>query len=259
MPLKAYKEHKDGQVIDAAKCTVEDRNKLFFCLTPGCEAVMKIVNVGSSHAYFRTLPSSPNHISDECNARTCESVPYIYDESEFTKEEAFKWLFKKPAKRKDNPDSERNSTTKPGNHNRRSLGTLYPALKSRKKTETYNKVLIDDILADNENHMKYQAGLSGYKIVECTYYKKEFNKLALIFNYPTNYWERKAHVRILFDDKDVFKEYYEIFKTSNHKEKVVIAGDWSLVTGNSEYNCECYIHSKRQIYISKNDITSRSA
>ena len=53
-------------------------------MTPGCAAVMKVVNVGNvKEAFFRRLPTYPHHISANCVRCGITFDITKYDESKF--------------------------------------------------------------------------------------------------------------------------------------------------------------------------------
>ena len=66
-------------------------------MTPGCNAVMKAVNVGNKEeAYLRSLPTSLPHISVDCVrcGITFDRTKYI--ESKFTVQGFAEWVFSEP-------------------------------------------------------------------------------------------------------------------------------------------------------------------
>lgn len=89
MPDKAHK---------GSDCTIADLHRNFYCIVEGCPAVMSLVSATSKKdAYFRTLPTSPKHISVNCVRCSLIFDSSKYDESKFDRNSAFDWMFTTPA------------------------------------------------------------------------------------------------------------------------------------------------------------------
>lgn len=252
MPFKARKNSNTGSEVNASRVTIYEKDNLFYCVTPGCDAVMKIVNVGNvEEAFFRRLPSSPHHISVNCMrcGITFDKTKYV--ESKFTMQGFADWVFSKPSStHKGNTGT---NTNKVGGRSIgfRSLGRIYDMCVVLGKTGTYNGILIDDIFADEENFVKYNNNLNGLLIVECSFYKKIYGESSLLFNYPTNYKKPHIIVKVNFGNEKVCWDYYNDYKGGHHTEPIAIAGIWKPTSRSSEAQYECDYESSRQIYVVK--------
>lgn len=137
----------------------------------------------------------------------------------------------------------------------RSLGTLYQMCMTRKKTDHYNYVLIDDILADDENFDRYFLNITGYKLVETSFFHIEYdinkNKYEMYMNYPCNNIGKNSWAKLIFADKKMFFDYYKKFKDAKHIEPIIIAGNWINVKNDSKCFASCIINKTSQIYIEK--------
>lgn len=250
MPYEA--KNGTGDVVKASDITITEKDDIFYCCTPNCHAEMKIVNLGNvKEAYFRRLPSSPYHINAKCVRCGITFDKTKYDESRFSKKAAFDWLFSPPDsshKGKTGTKTGKRGCTSIGF---RSLGNIYRLCASLEKTDTYNGVLIDDIFADYENFSRYENNIEGNLILECSYYRKVYKELALLFNYPSDFKSAHNIVRLDFADEELFWKYYNKLKGCHHTEPIVIAGNWKNTTGNPDYQAQCTIVSSRQIYVVK--------
>lgn len=252
MPYKARRNSNTGPEINASHVTINEKNDKFYCTTLGCDAVMKIVNVGNvEETFFRRLPSYPHHISANCMrcGITFDKTKYV--ESKFTMQGFADWVFSEPnSNHKGNTGT---NTRKVGGRSIgfRSLGRIYDMCVVLGKTGAYNGNLIDDIFADEENYARYNNNLNGFLVVECSFYKKIYGESSLLFNYPTNFKNPHIIVKLNFADEKVCWEYYKKFKGCHHTEPIAIAGIWKPINGISEAQFECDYVSSRQIYIVK--------
>lgn len=252
MPFIARRNSNTGPVVNASQVTMNEKDDLFFCTTPRCDAVMKVVNAGDiEEAFFRRLPSSPHHISANCMrcGITFDKTKYV--ESKFTMQGFANWVFTKPSSNHKGTTGTKRGKQGGGSCGFRSLGRIYDMCVVYGKCGKYNGVLIDDIFADEENYSRYNNNLNGFSIVECSYYKKIYGENSLLFNYPTNYKNPHIIVKLNFVNDDICWEYYNKFKDCRHTEPIAIAGTWRQINGVSEAQYECDFESSRQIYIVK--------
>lgn len=246
------KRKDTGEIVYAADCTIGDVKREFICPTPGCRAKMSLVCAGDDHdAYFRTFQVSPEHISKSCQICAMSFDVSRYDESAFNPDSAFDWIFGQPANHRGNSGTRTDHVGGGTGNGIRTLANMYKLCASRKKTDTYNGVVIGDILADDENFDWYRDHLIGKKIVVCSYFKNIINECALLFNYPVDYHGSHIIIRLNFRNKRDFWHYYNLFKTSDHTEPIVIAGAWKPVNDGGPVKYQAEFHSPRQIYIVK--------
>lgn len=241
-----------GDIVYASDCTIADVNREFLCATPGCKAKMSLVCAGDEHdAYFRTFQVSPEHVSKSCRICSMMFDASKYDESAFNRDSAFDWIFGQPANRRGNSGARTDHVGGGTGNGIRTLANMYKMCASRKKTDTYNGVVIGDILADDDNYEWYRKNLIGKKIVLCSFYRKVDHESALLFNYQMNINTDHIVVRLNFPTDDLCWRYYNLFKTSDHTEPIVIAGDWEPVDNGGMVKFQAEFHSPRQIHIVK--------
>ncbi|MDR1548635.1 MAG: hypothetical protein LBT06_08630 [Hungatella sp.] len=252
MPDKAHKIRKGGPEVEARNCGIEQKGDIFYCITPSCGALMTLVRAGDpDHAHFRRKPSSPKHISTKCS--TCSLIFYDsdYDEGKFNRDKAFDWMLSITKREPRGTTGSKTGSVGGGKPPVKTLGVLYSLCKNRKKTETYNGILINDLIADEENYTRYGSGINGRLIVECSYFKKAHGEYAFILNYPLDFRKIHGGVKIIFEVESLFWKYYNTLKNSHHTEPIVVAGNWQPVIGHAEYQSECVIVSSRQIHYIK--------
>ncbi len=252
MPYRARRNNNNGPEVHASRVTINERNDFFYCMTPGCDAVMKVVNVGNvEKAYFRRLPTYPHHSSANCVRHGITFDKTKYDESKFTMHGFAEWIFAKP--NLGHKGHTRTTTRKEGGRSIgfRTLGKVYEMCVALGKMETYNGVLIDDIFADEENYARYSNNLNDLLIVECSFFKKVYRESSLLFNYSTNFRNPHIVVKVNFEDEEMCWKYYYKFKGCHHTEPIAVVGIWRPTNGTSEARFECDFVSSRQIYIVK--------
>ena len=176
MPLFAKYKTQNSKPICADKVPIDKRSGPFYCSTHNCPAEMILVNGADiKRAYFRSK-NRLQHISNDCIKNAITFNESDWNELLFDNSFAFESILGlnhsiSTVQR----GSSGTATYRIGGSRNLRIHTL-PALVAmcinRGKGATYNGVLIDDILADNENLTRYQTGICGYKVVEVTFYKK---------------------------------------------------------------------------------------
>lgn len=260
MAKEAIMEYPDGHVVKIEACdvTLGQMNNKFSCATPNCNVKMFLVNDGDiERAYFRSK-DHPHHISLQCTKSSITFFDLKYDESKFDKDSLFEHILGLKNTKKVHRDTIKKNKSIVGENKHlsiRSLGTLYQMCMTRKKTDHYNHVLIDDILADDENFDHYFLNITGYKLVETSFFHIEYdinkNKYEMYMNYPCNNIGKNSWVKLIFTDKKMFFDYYKKFKDTKHIEPIIIAGDWINVKNDPKCFASCIINKTSQIYIEK--------
>ena len=218
-------------------------NKTFYCKTLGCKTRMTLVNAANpENAYFRKIPSSPDHLSVLCSADGFFE-PTKYEENRFNFEDLADKIMSEMSDKRIHGSS---SVELHGGGGRKSISTVKQIyLMCRKYTE-YNGIKTNGILADERNFEQNKNTITGKKIVQCTYYHKVYNEFSLIMNYPSFPYKNGKHIRIDFEDENLFWEFYRKVKPSNHKELILILGDWKTEKIRDEYIARCTVYRKRQ-------------
>lgn len=254
MPKMAYMKDKTGLPIKATEVGIADINKEFICCTEDCKARMSLVSGGTERAYFRSKDIK-EHISSMCIKSSIVFEESKYDETRFDLNFAFESMLgiEHTNERINRGHNGNRQGCVGGNRKLRihTIGVLYAMCLDKGKDGAYNKISINDILADDENFDNYKEGITGYRLVEVSKYHKVKDELAFIMNYPSLNREKISHVKIVFEDKELFwKQYYKI-KDSHYVEPIIIAGDWQVAPEGYDYHSQCRIRTDSQIYYVK--------
>lgn len=127
------------------------------------------------------------------------------------------------------------------------LSEFYQMCLAKGKNGTYNDVLIDDILVDRENVDRYAKGIEGYRIVETTSGYRNGNEYALIMKCPSDK-DSDYHVKIILEDKKAFWRQYFKLTDPERLDPIIIAGEWEPTPNETDFQSQCVIHRRRQIY-----------
>ena len=243
MAYEAYLDKEKKIVLKAKNAAINHINKTFYCKTLGCKTRMTLVNAANpENAYFRKIPSSPDHLSVLCSADGFFE-PTKYEENRFNFEDLADKIMSEMSDKRIHGSS---SVELHGGGGRKSISTVKQIyLMCRKYTE-YNGIKTNEILADERNFEQNKNTITGKKIVQCTYYHKVYNEFSLIMNYPSFPYKNGKHIRIDFEDENLFWEFYRKVKPSNHKELILILGDWKTEKIRDEYIARCTVYRKRQ-------------
>lgn len=252
MPRNAMRYNKDTHIlekIDAKDCTINDVGKKFRCCTEGCPAIMTLVSASENKSAYFKSKNKKQHISVQCVRNSINFNPSTYDENTFDLNFAFNSMMGNTNYIHRGNTGVRQGNVGGGRHLRIcTLPKLYAMCISKNKNDTYNGILINDLLVDEENFQEYNSGISGYKIVETSFYHKIKDENALRLNYPVNNKGINSWVKISFESEELFWKQYNKLKESLHIEPIAIAGDWKKVENNNIYHSECTIYNEKQIY-----------
>jgi len=248
MPYEAYRDKAKTQKINAQNTTIEDIKKEFFCKTSGCQAVMTLVNGASDNAYFRRKPKSAKHISVFCSADG-NFDPTQYDENSFDFKKVAEGLMKVLAFSNCHSGEATGGKVITGGGGRKMLTTVDQIYCMCRKYDLYNEIDTTDILADERDYLKYEHGIKGYKIVQCTVYHKVKDENSYVMNFPSFPFQTNKYVKLNFSSEKLFWHFYNKFKSTNHKELIIVLGIWE--TPETEHIAECTIYNTRQIHFLK--------
>ncbi len=253
MPYEAYRDIVKSQIIKAKDASIKDTKSEFYCKTPGCKAVMTLVNgANSEKAYFRRKSSGYKHISIFCSADgNFDSTEY--DEKSFDFEKVAEKLLKGSSEPDQTGSSGGGVIT--GGGGKKMLSTVNQIYCMCRKYEVYNGIDTTDILADERDYKKYEQGIDKYKIVQCTAYHKVKDHYSYIMNFPSfPFPGTNKYVKLNFATEELFWYFYKKFKTTNHKELIIVFGRWDTPAVLAEYIAECTIYKKRQIHFLKQEL-----
>lgn len=256
MPQYAYMNIKAGSPIDANDVEVFTQKPKFYCCTKNCNAEMVLCKHGTGAAYFKSKRKS-DHLNNKCIKYSIKFKASSYNEKLFDLNFAFESMLglNHSIKNIIRGNTGTQTGTVGGSKNCRihTLLILYAMCLSKGKTGSYNGILIDNILADDDNYNRYKNGITGYKIVETSKYYENKSELSFMMNYPADNREvgKGSWVKIKFDSKALFEKHVDKLKNSSHIEPVIIAGNWEIAPNGSKHHSECIIHKASQLYYAK--------
>ena len=204
MAYEAYLDKEKKIVLKAKNAAINHINKTFYCKTLGCKTRMTLVNAANpENAYFRKIPSSPDHLSVLCSADGFFE-PTKYEENTLDRVFLADKIMSEMSDKRIHGSS---SVELHGGGGRKSISTVKQIyLMCRKYTE-YNGIKTNGILADERNFEQNKNTITGKKIVQCTYYHKVYNEFSLIMNYPSFPYKNGKHIRIDFEDEIYFGNF----------------------------------------------------
>lgn len=82
--------------------------------------------------------------------------------------------------------------------------------------------------------------------MQCTCYHKVKDEFSYIMNYPSFPYNNGKHIRIDFKNKALFWDFYNKVKKSNHKELILVLGEWRRENVGENYIARCSIFKNRQ-------------
>lgn len=243
MAYEAYLDKEKKIILKAKDAAINHINKTFYCKTPGCKTCMTLVDAANpEHAYFRKIPSSPDHISIFCSADGVFKLTE-YEENKFNFEDLADKIMSGPNDKRVHRSGNREVR---GGGEKKSISTVKQIYLMCRKCDEYNGIKTNNILADERNFEENKNIILGKKIVQCTYYHKVYNEFSFIMNYPSFPYKNGKHIRIDFEDSNLFWEFYNKVKSSNHKELILILGNWKTGRIGDEYIARCTIYKKKQ-------------
>lgn len=250
MPYCAYRDAQKKYLVKASGVTIADKDKIFYCKTAGCKAQLKIVNVADSNrAFFRRLSRKEEHSSILCSADGNFDLTK-YSESEFDFDVISSNLMSSSTILSGAVGTGNKSVS--GGGGIRPISKLLQIYLMCRKYETYNDINTSDILVDERNFSTYSKGISGTKVAQCTYYHKFKDEFSLRMNSPCFPYPNGKYLKINFSSEKLFWDFYNKLKTSNHRELIIVLGDWKTQDNeNDMYMSECIINTKNQIHILK--------
>lgn len=202
-----------------------------YCKNPNCDAKMFIYRPEHKNSAFFKASGKPGHQG------ACGLSPHRFSKINYIEEDFVfpQGLFSLLTDKRDGENKGR----KNGNHNGgqekfesrplRGLKEVYSMLTNTDIDDTYNDYLIKDMIADERTYQYYKNGISGYKIVECNFYKYSDAGFTITMNYPT-FPNHKGHLELWFDDKELYEKMKPRIKGKNHDGIVVVFGEWKINT-----------------------------
>lgn len=202
-----------------------------YCKNPNCNAKMFIYMPEHKNSAYFKASGKPGHQG------ACGLSPYHFPKVNYVEEE---FIFPQGLFSLLNDNGNRKHKGKTGGANRGKQGEIelrplhglkevYAMLTNTDINDTYNNYLIRDMIADERTYPYYRNGISGYKIVECNFYKYSDIDFTITMNYPT-FPNQKRALELWFDSKELYEKMKPRIKGKNHDGIVVVFGEWKINT-----------------------------
>ena len=205
-----------------------------------------------SSAIFASFPKQASkHYGFMCTRSGLEFNPHTYMEEEFHENDFFAHIIQPTP---ETSSKTYNSPTPLHIQNRErtaisNVRQIYPLLVNKSKTDTYGDITIGNIFLDNENYQGQE--IFNNFILETSFYRYDKDEKSVLLNFPLHTMSH-THVKIVFDNARLFKDFISKFIHPTHTEIVPVGGKW-IPTGIKEYVAVCHIISSRQFTIFKPD------
>ena len=220
-----------------------------YCKNPNCNARMFIHNPEHpSSAYFQAS-GKPSH-NGSCGSKYHHFDRSMYNESLFRFPDALMNLESVTTPSSSGGKSSSTGTTS-SLKGLKTVKEIYRMATNTPPNDEYNGTKIKDLLADIRSYTDYANGITGYRLVECNYFRYE-NKV-LIMNFPF-FPQNEYLLRLNFEDENLFREEKDRFFTLKHSGIIVVSGLWNTVNElyyGKTIKAECTIYSEKQIGIIK--------
>lgn len=224
----------------------------FLCANPKCNVRMALKN--SDHPEIASFASYPKQASKHkgfmCTKSGLSFNKHNYSNTLFKKDNFFSDIFEpviSPSKSPYNSASEHhvnnNAQTPPKN-----VKQLYPLLATSLKTDTYGDTIIGDYYIDTENYNESMP-INGSYILETSFYKYNSTENSVTLNFPIHNMKH-THIKVIFDDNEMFLNFISKIKYSTHTEIIPIGGIWKSTDKDDPISI-CHIKSQRQFAIFK--------
>lgn len=241
----------NGERVTAGQDTF-DRNAHFFCQNPGCNARMHIVNAYNPREHFRSYRIE-DHVFSYCVRNDLDFRPDQYNPKLFHIQDFENRLLGDPTESSNIHNGHHGGGVVGNNQNIpiRTLKTLYAAMVSADIHGVYGDMTINDYLCCYENYSQYQAGFTGFKIVELTYAHKVkgMGIRDIVFNYPYKDNQHRTQVLVHFNKEDdfwrVYNHYKQMIERDAHLNPIIIGAVWKPAE-DDRYIATCEINNPRQ-------------
>ncbi|PNH20212.1 hypothetical protein B6K86_04240 [Lachnospiraceae bacterium] len=250
MSKYAYRDQNRKVIVSADQAMEEDRNNVFYCPNPLCDAKLYICSIdGSKEAYFRATKSEYRHV-ENCpfNNSSIDFDKSRYDESQFVYDEAINNLLQPTKKARTKNKGGKDKKGKSVAHPLRTLGQIYSMCKSLSVKSTYSDKQISEMILDDRSEYRYPKGCFGNRIIEACIKGKIYDSQKKEIYLVSPMASHKYTFILSFDDEEMYKTIQNEVYTNKDK-IVVVAGKWE---SSGTFNIfKTNVCSKKQVLIVK--------
>ena len=223
----------------------------YFCPNVNCNAHLILVRKnGLSSAYFRCLPMNPH--DDDCEySRSSRYTRDNFDEKAFNLEVFKNNLYNETDNsfiNKPKLNARHNSNESKGKIMLSTVCQLYHLLKSIDVKSEFNGIQRASILCDQKSAYLYTKYVSGFKLIESTFFKYNNDEYILSVQYKGG-GEKPFIFDLYFHDSHLYKKTRsDLFNSEHYRDKLFVVAGTVVQKGNSS---RIDIVSGKQIYITK--------
>jgi len=246
----AYKDEQRKHIISAAQTSKENRDNIYYCQNPHCNAHLHLCAVdGSRKAYFRATKLDYPHIA-ECPYASNNVVfnENEFDESKFDFEKAIKQLFVETKPIMKHGESTKQGNGESQNNTIETLRQIYFMCKNYHEKAKYAGKEIGTMLLDNRSEYRYQKGCFGNRIIEAKTQSYVYNPKTQQINLEVTVSGNKFSFALEFPNDEIYEYCRNIVYNNQHK-LIVVAAHWQRA---DKYNSfKGMIFGKKQIMVVK--------
>lgn len=223
----AYKDEQRKHIISAAQASKENRDNIYFCQNPHCNAHLHLCAVdGSRRAYFRATKSDYPHI-ETCPYRSSKVVfnENEYDETKFDFDKAIEQLYIETEPTSNHAGTSGHGIGKSKNHPISTLGQIYSMCKTFPEKAKYAGMEIGMMLLDNRSEYRYQKGCFGNRIIEAKTQSYVYDKKTQQINLEVAVGDEKFSFALEFPNDKIYKYCQNMVYNNQHK-LIVVAANW---------------------------------
>lgn len=250
MAKYAYRDKLRKNVIYSTQAINEDRDKMFYCPNPKCNAQLYICAIdGSKIAHFRATKSQYPHIPNcTFGKSSTEFDEDQFDESKFVFDNAIQNLFSLTKSFATSKKESEHGIGEPQKHPPRTIRQIYSMCKSLAVNALYGGKEIGEMILDDRSEYRYPRGCFGNRIVEATVkgriYDNDKKQIYLIAPMDS----KKYSFVLEFSDDATYRIIRdEIFNNSD--KIIVVAGKWESSGTYDSFITK--VHGRKQVAIIK--------
>lgn len=197
-----------------------------YCKNPMCDAKMFIYNPEHPNRAFFKASGNPKH-KGACGISSYQNYSREdYDEEAFAFPNGLLHLLE-PVNRAARAENviNRNMNEVESIRPLSGLKETYAMLTNMEINDRYNNILISNMIADERTIDIYINKITGYKVVECNFYKYSDESQLILMNYPV-FPNTVRNLELWFNNKDLYEKIKPRIKGKNHDGLVVVFGEW---------------------------------
>lgn len=252
MAKYAYKDENKTQEITAEEARASNcgNGTVYYCPGKGCTAHLSLVRKnGLTSVFFRSMQTFPHipgcQFSSDRSYNVEDYETDLFDIGTFFENLFIGSAAKSPStQKKKYNDSKCTTKTAECKQHIHTVRQMYNLFKGMGLDDTINNISRKEILCDGKSKFLYTKYISGYKLIECSFYRYDKDKLIIKVIYQGGN-DTKFFIDLVFNNKDLYyKAKNDIF---NNRENVfVVGGEVERYPLSKKY--AIVIHSLGQIY-----------